>query len=132
MHKGFTLLEVMVAILVLAVGILAWASAQDNNIENRSLSGRMTTAVELAQTLVEDKAEAASSWTDTHSAENGTENWTVDNVDYELMWAVNKGIGACGGDLFSGGRSIWEVTVDNRWNHFGQHRVNFERVVIGK
>ena len=132
MHKGFTLLEVMVAILVLAVGILAWASAQDNNIENRSLSGRMTTAVELAQTLVEDKAEAVSGWTDTHSAENGTENWTVDNVDYELLWAVNKGSGTNGGDLFSGGRAIWEVTVDNRWNHFGQHRVNFERVVIGK
>ena len=52
---GFSLIEVMMAILILAVGILAWAGLQDNNIEGRSTSSRMTTAVELAQTLVEER-----------------------------------------------------------------------------
>jgi type IV pilus assembly protein PilV len=131
-RNGFSLIEVMIAIVVLAVGILAWAGLQDNNIEGRSKSSRMTTAIELTQSLIEEKTAEASSWTDDHNATNGTENWTVDNVNYQLNWAVNKGSGAHGGDLFAGGKAIWEVTVDNRWDHFGLHRVNFERVVIGK
>lgn len=129
---GFSLIEVMVAILILAVGILAWAGLQDNNIEGRSTSSRMTTAVELAQSLVEEKSAEALNWADSHNATNGTENSTVDNVLYQLNWAVNQGSGPNGGDLFAGGKAIWEVTVDNRWNHFGQHRIYFERVVIGR
>ena len=130
--SGFTLIEVMVAILILAIGILAWALLQDNNIEGRSKSSRMTTAIELAQSVMEANASNVSNWTDMHDAANGTLNSTMDNVIYFLDWTVNKGSGAHGGDLFSGGRAIWEVTVENRWDHFGLHRVNFERVVIGK
>jgi type IV pilus assembly protein PilV len=129
---GFSLIEVMVAILVLAIGILAWAGLQDNNIEGRSTSGRMTTGIELAQSLVEEKAAEALDWSDSHNATNGTESLTIDNVVYQMDWTVNKGSGTNGGDLFAGGKAIWEVTVDNRWDHFGQHRVYYERVVIGR
>jgi len=129
---GFSLIEVMVAILVLAIGILAWAGLQDSNIKGRSTSGRMTTGIELAQSLVEEKAAKALGWSDSHNATNGTENLTVDNVVYQMDWAVNKGSGTNGGDLFAGGKAIWEVIVDNRWDHFGQHRVYYERVVIGR
>jgi type IV pilus assembly protein PilV len=129
---GFSLIEVMVAILVLAIGILAWAGLQDNNIEGRSTSGRMTTGIELAQSLVEEKAAEAMDRSDSHNATNGTESLTIDNVVYQMDWTVNKGSGTNGGDLFAGGKAIWEVTVDNRWDHFGQHRVYYERVVIGR
>lgn len=128
--SGFTLIEVMVAILILAIGILAWALLQDNNIEGRSKSSRMTTAIELAQSVMEANASNVTKWTDTHDAANGTLNSTMDNVIYSLDWSVEKD--GSNADLFSGGRAFWKISVDNRWEHYGQHRVNFERVVIGK
>ena len=132
MKKGFSLIEVMMAILMLAVGILAWAGLQDNNIEGRSKSGRMTTAFELAQSLLEDKAAEVSGWTDSYSG-NFTDsmNSTVDNVLYQLQWNVEKDTNGTIDFLGSGG-AFWKLSVENRWDHFGQHRVAYERVVMGK
>ena len=51
--KGFTLIEVLVAILVLAVGVLGAARSQLGAMQTRQATGLMSTGVHLAGSLAE-------------------------------------------------------------------------------
>ncbi len=50
---GFTLLEVTVALFIIAVALLAMAKMQTRSIEAAEYSGRMAVALRLAQDVVE-------------------------------------------------------------------------------
>jgi len=52
-HAGFTLIEVMIALVILSIGILALAKLQISAIQGNTLSQNMTTAVSLAEQRVE-------------------------------------------------------------------------------
>jgi type IV pilus assembly protein PilV len=51
---GFSLLELAIALFILAVGLLAMAKMQISSIQGNAFGGRMTTAVALAQAQMED------------------------------------------------------------------------------
>jgi type IV pilus assembly protein PilV len=51
--KGFTLIEVMIALVILAVGILALATMQIVSIRSNAFSSEMTYATMMAQTRLE-------------------------------------------------------------------------------
>lgn len=53
MQKGFSLIEVLVAVLVLAVGVLGTAGAQLAALQTRHDSGLRSAAVQLAASLAE-------------------------------------------------------------------------------
>jgi len=53
-NKGFTLLEVLVAVMIFSVGLLAVASMQTNAIAGNSFSQRHTTATAVAQGALEN------------------------------------------------------------------------------
>lgn len=53
-NRGFTLMEVMVAIVVLSVALLALAGLQIVSIRGNSFGNRMTEALTLAKDLMEE------------------------------------------------------------------------------
>ena len=53
-EEGFTLVEIMIAICILSVGMLAVANMQTNSVYSNSLSGNTTAALSLAEDRMED------------------------------------------------------------------------------
>ena len=53
-NRGFTLLEILVAMVVLSIGLLGMAGLTAGIMRGNSLSNRMTTAVTLAQEKMEE------------------------------------------------------------------------------
>jgi prepilin-type N-terminal cleavage/methylation domain-containing protein len=51
--QGFTLIELMVALFILSVGLLGMIKMQMSSIQGNAFSGRMTTAIALAQDQME-------------------------------------------------------------------------------
>jgi type IV pilus assembly protein PilV len=52
-EEGFTLIETMIALVVLSIGLVALAGLQISAIRGNNLSKRMTTAVSIANARVE-------------------------------------------------------------------------------
>ncbi|MFO7717905.1 MAG: prepilin-type N-terminal cleavage/methylation domain-containing protein [Desulfohalobium sp.] len=127
-RSGFTLLEVLVAIALLSVGILAWALTQNQQIQGRAESGHMTTATELAQSLIETKAATASGWKSTHPDSNGTLTQELAGFMYTAAWRIQGANGTIG----SAGKSLWRVECNVSWEHYTKRRVVLERMVVGR
>jgi prepilin-type N-terminal cleavage/methylation domain-containing protein len=53
-QRGFTLLEVMIALFLLAFGMLAAVSMQSTAINSNALASRNTSATEVAQMVMDD------------------------------------------------------------------------------
>ena len=83
-NGGFTLIEVMIAILILAVGMLAMAMLQVTAIRGGSFANQMTQASIYGQDKIEELKNTAyasvANGNDTVTSGNGvtyTRNWTV-------------------------------------------------------
>jgi type IV pilus assembly protein PilV len=86
-ERGFTLLEVVMAMFILAVALMAMAKMQTRSIEAAEYGGRMSIALRLAQDVIEEfqrNVGAAASGNDTvsitHSQGGSTafaRTWTV-------------------------------------------------------
>ena len=85
-ERGFTLLEVLMAITILMVGILTVASMQISSIQGNAFAGKVTEAITLAgrqleilQSLPYDDTDlsAGTTHTDTNPPANYTVAWTV-------------------------------------------------------
>jgi len=53
-QKGFTLLEMLIAVTLIAIGLLATASMQGVALRSNSIANRLTVANLLAQKVIED------------------------------------------------------------------------------
>jgi type IV pilus assembly protein PilV len=51
--EGFTLIEIMIALVVLSIGLIALAGLQMSAMRGNTLSKRMTTAVSIANARIE-------------------------------------------------------------------------------
>ena len=79
--KGFTLVEVLIAIFVLAVALLAMAQMQIMAIRGNTFANKTTTAVTLAQDKLEELRGLSYSSVVSGSDSSGayTREWTVDD-----------------------------------------------------
>ncbi len=75
-QNGFTLLELLVAISIIAVGLLAAASMQGIAINANSVSNKVSVGSSLAQQVAEDLLSSSS--TGTILTTNGTYNYMLD------------------------------------------------------
>jgi prepilin-type N-terminal cleavage/methylation domain-containing protein len=83
-QRGFTLLEVMLAITLLAVGVLALSRMQTRAVQSNSFGNQLTEATILAQDKAEELRAANERYLDDLSLPEPTEiqdtqnNWTID------------------------------------------------------
>lgn len=82
-QKGFTLLECMVALLILAVGLLGMAKLQYTVINGNSYSKQSTIATTLVHGKMEDLKKQSMS-----SLASGNDTTEKQGITYQRIWTV--------------------------------------------
>ena len=115
--KGFTLLELMIALVILAVGLLGLASLQVMAIKGNSYGQQMTVASTLAQNQLEQLRQTAG------ALANGNDSVTDQNgITYTRNWQVTPNSPQAGattvlitiswtGPVGTGGQAIRTINV---------------------
>lgn len=115
------IVELLVATLIISVGILAWAKAQDGGIKGSAISNGITTASELAMSRSEELALESQRST---LPPPGNGPVTARGVEFTRTWSVTQHI------IMSGVRvRVIDVTIN--WNHYGPKEVRYQRVTSG-
>jgi type IV pilus assembly protein PilV len=108
-RQGFTLIEVLIALVILTVGLLAAAKMQISAIQGNYFSSNTSTALSLAEQKMEDllgRAYSDAAVADTQAGNNGnltslvTKDHEENNVDEE---------GVVGGGIY---HRVWNVADD--------------------
>jgi general secretion pathway protein I len=141
-EKGFTLLEVMIAIGVLAIGIGAILTAENNSLDVTLRAKRMTTVATLARNTIIDAERELQGKTFEEVKEKSTGKFDAPYADYSWERVIKEvtfpnitgagggsgGSGGAGGDTEVPGvervvkiataylsKSTREITVTIRW-----------------
>jgi prepilin-type N-terminal cleavage/methylation domain-containing protein len=99
-RAGFTLVELMVAMMMFAVGLLALASTSAVVVAQMGDSGRMGVAASVAQTRIERLRSGActTAQTGTNTGRGVSESWTVTpmvrsaRIDVTITYATRRGL----------------------------------------
>jgi len=104
---GFTLIEVLIAIVILSVSLLALAGLMATTSQNNSLGGHITEAVTFAQGQLEELRVA--SWAVGSNMDIGAHNSNItgsSGIPYALNWTVAQNLSG----------TIRTVTISVNWN----------------
>ncbi len=116
--NGFTLIEVMIAILILAVGMMAMALLQVTAIRGGSFANQMTQASVYGQDKIEELKN-----TDYTSVNSGSDTITSGNgITYNRTWTVATD------SPYSGSKTI-TLTVSWTGPQGNNHSVQFSTIV---
>lgn len=84
--KGFTLIEVLVALVILAVSLLALAGLMTTTTKNNAFGGNLTEAATLAQDRLEELR--VTGW---DNIVNGNDTNPIRGLNYNRTWTVVLG-----------------------------------------
>jgi type IV pilus assembly protein PilV len=120
--KGFTILEVLIAITLLAIGMMALATLQSSGIRGNDLGNRTTQALALAQDKLEELinadaiGQAIGAGTDNNIDETGSAGGI-----FSRSWLVQTDVPAPNEDT---------IVITVSWNDvIGQHNVTTSGVI---
>ena len=119
--NGFTLVELLIAAIIIAVGVLGWARTQQGSIKGRALSNGFTTASELGTAKLEELALQSQ---DNAATLQGNDAVTTQGVQYNRIWSIERG------EILDG-LDLWKIDVNVTWNHYGQRSLDYQRIVVG-
>jgi prepilin-type N-terminal cleavage/methylation domain-containing protein len=99
-RAGFTLVEVMVAMMIMTIGLLGLASTSAVVVRQMGDAGRMGVAASVAQSRIEKLrlATCTASSTGTSTARGVSETWTITpqvrsaRIDVTITYATRRGM----------------------------------------
>lgn len=112
--KGFSLLELLIALIILSVSILALAGLMSTTTKNNAFGGHLTEAVTLAQDKLEELR--ALPWSSIAGSSDTITGST--GIHYSRIWEVR--------DL---NPNLKEIEVTIRWADSGSHSLRFSSVL---
>jgi len=113
--KGFSLVEVLVALFILSIALLALAGLMVTTTRNNSFGSNMTEAATFAQDKVEELK--VSSWGSVVSGADARTGST--GISYARTWTVTDN---------ANGTQRW-VNITVSWNDLAGHSINFLSVI---
>lgn len=118
--KGFTLIEVLIALVILAISLLALAGLMNITTKNNAFGGTMTEAATLAQDRMESLR--VSHWDQIVS---GNDVVQVRGINYNRTWTVVLGPNSPAPPFDNEKR----VTVTVNWNDGVERSITFLTVL---
>jgi len=118
--RGFTLIEIMVAIALLVIGILGLIATATSVIQGNAISRQMTTAMALAQEQMEILKRLSYTASDLTSGSHNDPGNPLSTI-YSRTWTVTPDTPAA---------SMKTVTVTVSWTRKGSnHSVNLQTII---
>ena len=124
--KGFTLLEVLIAMLVLSVGIAATGTLLVSIIRSNSLSNRMSQATQLAQVTLEELRLSGYFLSPDVDAAPATENINLDGTTFTRIVDAEPTVRSDNTTEIAGSKTF-NVTVT--FTSFGTHEVKLKTII---
>lgn len=132
-QAGFTLIEVLIAMVILSVAIISWMNTQQAAVLNRGQSRTMTVAAELVQAKIEelslDPGDAYSNVCEGKEPLNFVcqkeGSYTIGGFEYIIQWNLLQI-----DDIVSDSRPFWDIEVEASWNYRGEKTYNSKRIVM--
>ncbi len=116
--KGFSLIEVLIALVILSISLLALAGLMATTTRNNSYGGHLTEAVTFAQERLE-QFRVTSYASVTSSAAPVTQTGVPSGIPYSLNWVV----------VPNGGDTLRRITITITWNDGIAHSFSIATVV---
>jgi prepilin-type N-terminal cleavage/methylation domain-containing protein len=115
-QDGFSLIEILVGLIILAVGLLAIGGLQITSIREGFSSNNITQAT----ILVQDKLEYLKnlSYTDSHLNSGQHDEGTIPNTIFTRQYSV----------LEDTGNNMKTITVTIQWIDRGNHNISFSTI----
>lgn len=119
--KGFSMLEVLIAIVILSIAIMGLATLQSRGIRGNDLGNRTSQAVALAQDRLEDLINTSRTQTISGGSESGIDETGGAGGVFSRNWTVQTGVPVTSADTIG-------ITIG--WNDItGSHNVTLNGVI---
>jgi len=112
--KGFTLIEVLVALVILSFSLLALAGLMVTTTKNNAFGGHMTEAATFAQDKLEELR--AIKWENLFDGNNTDQQGGSTGINYTRNWKVTTN------------GSLKTITIDVNWNDRTPHSIKLVSV----